>query len=110
MAENWRHIPGFNGYFVNENGLVLSFKNFNKYPNGQLLKHKNGYYNLSNNKNERVRIHYSELLNLCNNSNTISLGQGTYKGSRNLIRPAKDGKVHISKVFRPGKISDIELP
>ena len=108
MNNDWQHIPGFNGYMINSDGFVLSFKNFRKYPNGQYLKHTNGYYVLSNNQNERKRMHYSELLDLCNNTDKHIAADPnkTYKGSRNLIRPAKDGKVHISQFFKPSQISD----
>ena len=110
MNNDWRHIPGFNGYMINSDGFVLSFKNFNKNPNGQFLKHNNGYYTLTNNENERKRVHYTELLKLCDEADSnIGATGGTYKGSRNLIRPAKDGKVHISKFFKPTEISDKEL-
>ena len=110
MKNDWKHIPGYNGYMINSDGFVLSFKNFRKYPNGQFIKHNNGYYVLSNNENKRERVHYSYLLELCKNTDkNISAGTGTYKGSRNLIRPAKDGKIHISKFFRPSEISNKEL-
>ena len=111
MNNDWRHIPGFNGYLINSDGIVMSHKRFNSYPNGYFIQFRDGYYTLTNMDNKRVRMTPKELLELCDKypDYAYSGGKGVYKGSRNLIRPAKDGKVHISKFFRPAEISDREL-
>ena len=112
MNNDWRHIPGFNGYMINSDGFVLSYKHFNTYPNGRFIQtDEYGYYTLTNMDNKRVKMKPQKLLELCEKDPeyAYSGGKGTYKGSRNLIRPAKDGKIHISKFFNPAKISDREL-
>lgn len=81
-------IPGFNGYFINTDGVVKSMKMFKKYPNGIFLKyrHKDGnYYELSNDKNKRIRKKVNELLDLVINSRTIYVinDKETFCGSRN---------------------------
>lgn len=60
----WYMIEGFNGYEINEEGQVRSMKMMYKNPGHLLKKDKYGYYTLSNNKNERVRIRPEELLHI----------------------------------------------
>lgn len=60
----WYPIPGFNGYEIDSNDVVRSFKNFKKYPYGYILKwYNNKPYTwcLTNNSNERVVITLAEI-------------------------------------------------
>lgn len=60
----WYRIPGFNGYEVNSNGVVRSFKNYNKYPYGYILKwYKNKPYTwqLTDNSNDRKVVTIDEI-------------------------------------------------
>lgn len=90
LYEEWYHIPGFNGYIINGYGDVRSLKFYNACPEGIYIKYhggkrNDGYYELSDNKNVRVKKSKKELLNLVKNSeNTYIQPEGTiYMGSRN---------------------------
>lgn len=63
-AQLWYPIQGFNGYEISNHGNVRSMKNFKKYQFGTLCRHRNNVYELSNNNNERIRIHVEELWKL----------------------------------------------
>lgn len=82
----WYMIEGFNGYEINENGEVRSMKMMHADP-GHLLKlDKNGYYNLSNNENKRVRRTPQQLLDLVFNSGLPLVprkDEAIYMGGRN---------------------------
>lgn len=61
----WYFIPGYNGYEISNDGYVRSMKHWRKYPFGILLKHdKNYIYTLTNNNNERKKLHYDEIVRL----------------------------------------------
>lgn len=70
----WMYIPGWNGYEVSNDGYLRSMKHFARYPYGILIrpKTKNGVllspqdpiFELSDNNNERQRVHLSQLMHL----------------------------------------------
>lgn len=70
----WFDIPGYRGYEVSTLGHIRSMKHFKKYPYGILIKPtsiadpKDPIYELSDNNNNRVRIHYSEIAKLANSN------------------------------------------
>lgn len=82
----WYMIEGFNGYEINEEGIVRSMKMMNANP-GHLLKlDKYGYYTLSDNKNKRVRRTPQQLIDLVFNSGLPLKPRNenaVYMGSRN---------------------------
>lgn len=101
----WYMIEGFNGYELNENGVVRSMKMMNANPGHLLKKDDYGYYTLSNNENKRVRIHPNELLNIVFHSGhplRPRPDNAIYLGGRNKhfyfdegIKPKPDSDVHI---------------
>lgn len=82
----WYMIEGFNGYEINEEGVVRSMKRMNAYPGYLLKKDDEGYYTLTNNRNKRVKMSPRELLDIVFNSG-IPLKPRTedavYLGGRN---------------------------
>lgn len=82
----WYMIEGFNGYEINEQGIVRSMKMMNANP-GHLLKlDKHGYYTLSNNENKRVRRTPQQLIDLVFNSGLPLVPRNenaVYLGGRN---------------------------
>ena len=69
----WFYLPGYNGYEVSNDGYLRSMKHFKKYPYGMLiqpLKDRNGnvispndpIYEMSNNQNQRIQLHISEII------------------------------------------------
>lgn len=61
----WWSIPGFNGYEMSDYGFVRSMKYFQRCPFGMLIKFDSkGYYILSDNNNDRIKIHRKELWDL----------------------------------------------
>lgn len=60
----WYMIEGFNGYELNEQGVVRSMKMMWKNPGHVLKLDKYGCYTLTNNFNKRVRITPKELLKI----------------------------------------------
>lgn len=94
----WYHIPEFNGYVINNEGLVRSMKFFNSNPEGIYIKYttrKNGtgYYELSDYYNKRVKRSKEELLELVKTSPTLYMlnNDSVYIGSRNV------GSIHVKK-------------
>ena len=82
----WYMIEGFNGYEINEEGVVRSMKMMNANPGHVLKLDKNGKYTLSNNQNKRVRITPQELLDIVFNSGNELKPRpenAVYLGSRN---------------------------
>ena len=74
-ARWWMYIEGFNGYELSQepNGYcyLRSMKHYKKYPYGILIRPKtqgeDPVFTLSNNNNERVDVHLSELLKIAKN-------------------------------------------
>ncbi len=67
----WYMIDGFNGYEINEDGIVRSMKMMNANPGHHLKLYtdkKEPYYILSNNFNKRVKVTQKELLYIVFNS------------------------------------------
>ena len=67
----WYMIEGFNGYEINEDGVVRSMKMMNANPGHCIKLYTDGfepYYILSDNFNKRVRKTQRELLDLVFNS------------------------------------------
>ena len=71
----WFYIPGYNGYEVSNDKYIRSMKHYKKYPfgiliqpkkdkKGQIIHPNDPIYELSNNQNERVSIHLSEIIHL----------------------------------------------
>lgn len=85
----WYMIEGFNGYEINEEGIVRSMKMMNANP-GHHIKLYTGetgpYYYLSNNFNKRVRVRQKDLINLVFHSGKPlkpRKDEAIYMGSRN---------------------------
>ena len=80
----WYYIPGYNGYEVSNDGYLRSMKHYRRYPYGIMInpiKMKDGsircpqdpIFELSDNNNERQRIHLSQLMHLAlTNPYTVS--------------------------------------
>jgi hypothetical protein len=90
LYEQWYHIPGFNGYVINNCGDVKSFKFFKSSPNGIILSRKtdkegSDYYVLTNDKNIRQKISVDKLLQLMRNTKDLyTQPEGSsYVASRN---------------------------
>lgn len=70
----WYYIPSFNGYEVSNDGYLRSMKHYRKYPYGILISPKKGkgeqdpIFELSDNNNERQRIHLSQLMYMALNN------------------------------------------
>lgn len=86
----WYMIKGFNGYEINEQGIVRSMKMMNADPGHQLKLYYNKrgepYYKLSNNFNKRVNITQRELLDIVFNSGNPLVPRrddAIYMGGRN---------------------------
>lgn len=82
----WYMIEGFNGYEINEEGIVRSMKMMYANPGHHLKLSKEGYYTLSNNENKRVRKTPKELVNLVFHSGKPLIPRdenAVYLGSRN---------------------------
>ena len=85
----WYMIEGFNGYEINEEGIVRSMKMMNAKPGHCLKLYTDGvepYYVLSNNCNKRVKITQRELLDIVFNSGLPLKPRNenaVYMGSRN---------------------------
>ena len=64
----WYMIEGFNGYEINEEGIVRSMKMMRANPGHQIKLYdentENPYYILSNNFNKRVKAYQKDLLNI----------------------------------------------
>lgn len=72
----WACIRGYNGYEYSNDGLLRSMKNYIKYPTGYLVKKykdkKGEFFNISNNRNERVKLYVIDIINIIrNDSNPI---------------------------------------
>lgn len=71
---NWKDIPNFEGYKVNEFGQIKSFK---RYPKGKLIKpytDKDGYLCASlrvNNKSKAIKVHRAVALAFLPNPNNL---------------------------------------
>lgn len=90
LDNSWYHIPDYNGYVINNKGIVKSMKNFNACPEGMFIKQKtdrNGeaYYELTGLKNKREKVYVSKILNsLYNADGLYVLGDNeVYMGARN---------------------------
>lgn len=75
----WYYIPGWNGYELSNDGYVRSMKHFKKYPYGILItpvKNSSGNiknpedptFEMSDNNNDRRKVHLSELKALAANN------------------------------------------
>lgn len=65
----WFYIPNYNGYELSNDGYIRSMKHWRKYPFGLIIRpDKNGYYELSNNQNKRVKVKMEEILELIKNN------------------------------------------
>lgn len=78
MNRVWFHLQGYNGYELSNDGYIRSMKHHKKYPYGILLQPKKNnkgivitpddpVFELSNDQNERVSLHLSELIAIANN-------------------------------------------
>jgi hypothetical protein len=109
----WYPIPGFNGYTINNYGVVKSMKNFKAYPEGIFIqpkvdKHQQRYYILSDDRNERKKMYAHELISLAINSaarplkdNEICLG-GRNRGYANYQKKHPNNKGTIKIDIREG--------
>lgn len=82
----WYMIEGFNGYEINEQGVVRSMKMMKANPGHQIKLYDEGYYILSDNKNRRVKRTPQELLDIVFNSGNPLVERpehAIYLGSRN---------------------------
>lgn len=82
----WYMIKGFNGYEINEEGIVRSMKMMNANPGHLLKKDDYGRYTLSNNENKRVKVSSEELLQIVFHSGIPLVPReedAIYLGSRN---------------------------
>lgn len=82
----WYMIEGFNGYEINEEGVVRSMKMMNANPGHCIKLDKHGYYTLSNNENKRVRRTPQQLLDIVFNSGNPLVPReddAIYLGGRN---------------------------
>ena len=85
----WYMIKGFNGYEINEQGIVRSMKMMHANPGGLLKQYKDKkglYYILSNNENKRVKIYVQDLINIVFNSGNKLVARpenSIYLGGRN---------------------------
>lgn len=85
----WYMIEGFNGYEINEDGIVRSMKMMNANPGHQLKLYTNTaepYYILSNNFNKREKVTQRKLLDIVFNSGLplkARSDEAIYIGSRN---------------------------
>lgn len=61
----WWRIPGFNGYEMSDYGYIRSMKYFQRLPFGMLIKFDNNeYYTLSDDNNDRIKVHRMDLWDL----------------------------------------------
>lgn len=100
----WYMIEGFNGYEINEQGVVRSMKMMKANPGHQIKLYDEGYYILSDNFNRRVKRTPQELLDIVFNSGNPLVERpedAIYLGGRNKrfyfdegIYP-KDEKTHV---------------
>lgn len=86
----WYMIEGYNGYEINEEGIVRSMKMMNANPAHRIKLHCPGspdaYYILSNNFNKRVKVTQKELLDIVFNRGNELIPRednSIYMGSRN---------------------------
>ena len=86
----WYMIDGFNGYEINEEGIVRSMKMMNANPAHQIKLYARGtpnaYYELSNNFNKRVKVRQKDLIDLVFHSGKPLIPRedaAIYMGSRN---------------------------
>lgn len=82
----WYMIEGFNGYEINENGIVRSMKMMNANPGHLIQLNKHGRYTLSNNQNKRVSRTPQQLLDIAFNSGhplIVRPDNAIYLGGRN---------------------------
>ena len=101
----WYMIKGFNGYEINEQGVVRSMKMMNANPGHLLKQDKHGYYTLSNDENKRVRISPQQLLDIVFNSGNPLIPRNenaVYMGSRNkrfyFDKTLKNNKGHVQNI------------
>ena len=77
----WYPIPGYNGYEISNTGYLRSQKHYHRYPCGILIRPKtqgeDPVFNLSDDNNNRVDVHLSELKNLAYNNPRGILPRGT---------------------------------
>lgn len=85
----WYMIEGFNGYELNEEGVVRSMKMMDANPGHQIKVYYDGngpYYKLSNNFNKRVKMYRKDLIDIVFNSGLPLKPRdenAIYLGSRN---------------------------
>lgn len=95
----WIQINGYNGYEWSNDELLRSMKNFNKYPQGNLLKKykdKKGYYFLvTDNSNNKVKLYVDDIIIITTDKNSNQYKRGQYQtniGSRNKVLVNKKKK------------------
>lgn len=102
----WTCINGYNGYEWSNDGLLRSMKNFNKYPQGNLIRKyvdkKGEYFILSDNSNNRVKLYIDEIIKITTDPSRNQLSRGQYQtdiGSRNmmLIKKKKKSKIDLKE-------------
>lgn len=101
----WYMIKGFNGYEINDEGIVRSMKMMYANPGHILKKDKHGYYTLSNNENKRVRMLPQQLLDIVFNSDEppmVRPDDAVYMGGRNkrfyFDNTLKNSKGHVQNI------------
>ena len=107
MNSIWYHIPGFNGYLINEDGDVRSMKMMYADPGHPLKRYgkQNPYYILSNDNNEKTKVTVKELLEIVFHSDKSDYATPVYEndvylGGRNKI---------INKSPKPKKETECRL-
>lgn len=92
MFDVWYMIPGFNGYEINEERQIRSFKFHNVNVYGQYIKihtdrKDKKYVYLSDNNNKRCKMYVEDLWDLVKNNKNKYVRSGTdrYLGGRNKI-------------------------
>ena len=116
----WLEIEGFNGYEISTTGHIRSMKHYKKYPYGLLVKPvssadpSNPIYELSDDNNNRKRLHYSEIANLANNNSNPTKAKTTMNTdnmSRNKFVKNDSGayvKVYNGRKRTVGKLSTLD--
>lgn len=101
----WYMIKGYNGYEINKEGIVRSMKMARSNPGYILKRDKYGYYTLSNDRNERVRVKPEHLLDIVFNSGNPLMERpdnAVYMGGRNkrfyFDKTIKNKKGHIQNI------------
>lgn len=100
------HIPNYNGYMINCNDQIISFKNPISYPNGyELKRERNGGYRLRDEDGRTQRVQVREIWNYINDyiesgnkidSLCMDLGDNKiYLGGRNKLAASLKPQIPI---------------